>query len=84
MEFDPTCAEAFEDLQRLVDGLFAQHQIIDRIDLIVQADILDLTADLREIVNLVPSGSYDRQHLCDQLNSTLAAHGWGAVYGIVD
>ena len=37
-----------------------------------------------EIVNLLPPGVYDRQALCDQLNSALAAHGWGAVYGTVE
>ena len=37
-----------------------------------------------EIVNLLPPGYYDRQSLCDQLNSALAAHGWGAVYGTVE
>ena len=57
---------------------------IDRLDLIVQAEILDLAPDLMEIVNLLPPGYYDRQSLCDQLNSALAAHGWGAVYGTVE
>lgn len=77
-------ADAFGELQRLVDGLFAQKQTIDRIDLVVQAELLDLEADLMEIVNLVPPGRYDRQHLCDQLNSALAAHGWGSMYGTVE
>ena len=72
------------DLQRLVDGLFYDRRAIDRLDLIVQAEILDLAPDLMEIVNLLPPGYYDRQSLCDQLNSALAAHGWGAVYGTVE
>ena len=50
----------------------------------LQAEILDLAPDLMEIVNLLPPGYYDRQSLCDQLNSALAAHGWGAVYGTVE
>ncbi len=37
-----------------------------------------------EIVNLVPPGTYDRTRLCDQVNSALAAHGWGATYGTVE
>ena len=37
-----------------------------------------------EIVNLLPPGYYDRQSLCDQLNSALAAHGWGAIYRTVE
>ena len=63
---------------------FYDRHAIDRLDLIVQAEILDLAPDLMEIVNLLPPGYYDRQSLCDQLNSALAAHGWGAVYGTVE
>lgn len=77
-------AEEYGDLQRLVDGLFIGRQTIDRLDLIVQAEILDLSPDLIEIVNLVPPGAYDRPRLCDQINSALAAHGWGATYGTVE
>lgn len=77
-------AEEFGDLQRLIDGLFTGKKEIDRLDLIVQAEILDLAPDLLEIVNLVPPGRYDRQRLCDQVNSALAAHGWGATYGTVE
>ncbi len=77
-------AEEFGDLQRLVDGLFADRKMVDRLDVVVQAEILDLAPDLMEIVNLMPPGTYDRQRLCDQINSALAAHGWGAIYGTVD
>lgn len=84
MEYGSFRAEEFGDLQRLVDGLFYDRHAIDRLDLIVQAEILDLAPDLMEIVNLLPPGYYDRQSLCDQLNSALAAHGWGAVYGTVE
>ena len=57
---------------------------IERLDIVVQAEILDLSADLLEIVNLLPPGTYDRQRLCDQINSALAAHGWGSAYGTVE
>lgn len=77
-------ADEFGDLQRLVDGIFAGRTAIDRLDLIVQAEILGLAPDLLEIVNLVPPGTYDRGRLCDQINSALAAHGWGATYGTVE
>lgn len=77
-------AEEFGDLQRLVDGMFIGRESIDRLDLVVQAEILDLADDLMEIVTLLPPGTYDRQHLCDQLNSALAAHGWGSMYGTVE
>ena len=77
-------AEEFGDLQRLVDGLFHGRAEIERLDVVVQAEILDLAPDLLEIVNLLPPGVYDRQRLCDQMNSALAAHGWGAAYGTVE
>ena len=46
--------------------------------------LLDLDRDLQEIVELVPPGVYERQRLCDQLNSALAAHGWSSAYGTVE
>ena len=63
MEYGSFQAEEFGDLQRLVDGLFYDRHAIDRLDLIVQAEILDLAPDLMEIVNLLPPGYYDRQSL---------------------
>ena len=50
MEYGSFQAEEFGDLQRLVDGLFYDRHAIDRLDLIVQAEILDLAPDLMEIV----------------------------------
>ena len=75
-------AEEFGELQRLVDGLYAGRQTVDRLDMVVQGEILDLSSDLMEIINLLPPGVYER--LCDQLNSALAAHGWGGMYGTVE
>ena len=77
-------SEEFGELQRLVDGLYAGRHEVDRLDLVVQAEIIDLSADLMEIVNLLPPSVYERQRLCDQLNSALAAHGWGGMYGTVE
>lgn len=77
-------SEEFGELQRLVDGLYSSRHEVDRLDLVVQAEIIDLSADLMEIVNLLPPGVYERQRLCDQLNSALAAHGWGGMYGTVE
>ena len=84
MQLGAIRAEEYGDLQCLVDGLFTGRKAVDRLDMIVQAEILDLVPDLQEIVNLVPPGIYDRQSLCDQINSALAAHGWGATYGTVE
>ncbi len=84
MRIEAFQADEYGDLQRLVDGMFTDRQMADRLDLVVQAEILDLAPDLMEIVNLLPPGTYDRTRLCDQLNSALAAHGWGGTYGTVE
>lgn len=49
-------AEEFGELQRLVDGLYAGRQTVDRLDMVVQGEILDLSPDLMEIINLLPPG----------------------------
>ena len=84
MDMDMFQAEAFGELQRLVDSLYLGKTAVDRLDLVVQAEILDLDRDLQEIVELVPPGVYERQRLCDQLNSALAAHGWSSASGTVE
>jgi hypothetical protein len=48
------------------------------------AETFDLTGDLLEIITLLPPGTYSRQRLCNQMNSSLSGHGWGMVYGTVD
>ena len=77
-------ADEFGDLQRLVDSLFRASSRVSRLDLILQAEAHDLHEDLHEIVKLLPPGTYTRSRMCDQLNSALAAHGWGRVYGTVE
>lgn len=84
MDFASFQSEAFGDLQRLVDALYLGRNEVDRLDVVVQAELQDLDRDLIEIVNLLPPGRYSRQRLCDQLNSALAAHGWGGTYGTVE
>ena len=84
MNYEAFQAEEFGDLQRLVNGMYTGRTEVDRMDLVVQAEIVDLAPDLMEIVTLLPPGVYERQRLCDQLNSALAAHGWGGTYGTVE
>lgn len=84
MDLERFRADAFGDLQRLVDSLFMGRAIIDRLDAVVLAELMDLDRDLHEIVDLLPPGTYDRQRLCDQINSALAAHGWSGRYGTVE
>ena len=80
-------AADFGELQQLVDALYRQvgpSGAVSRMDVIMRAEIDDLSDDLREVVDLLPAGSYKRARLCDQLNSIITAHGWGYVYGTVE
>ena len=76
-------SESYGELQRVVDYLFKDAQFVERLDVVLAAETFDICADLREIVNLLPPGSYTRQRLCDQLNSAIGGHAWGQVYGTV-
>lgn len=73
----------FGVLQEFVDSLFSSAEELARLDIVVQAEALDLNPDLQEIVSLLPPGTYDRNRLCDQFNSSLSSHGWGYYYGAV-
>ncbi len=80
-------APGYGELQQLVNELYQEvgpSGSVSRIDVIMRAEIDDLDDDLREVVDLLPAGSYKRGRLCDQLNSILTAHGWGLVYGTVE
>lgn len=80
-------AADFGELQDLVDALYREvgpSGSVSRMDVILRAEIDDLCDDLREVVDLLPAGTYKRGRLCDQLNSILTAHGWGLVYGTVE
>ncbi len=77
-------SEHFGELQTLVEDLFATRKTLSSTELVLNAEILDLPQDLLEICKIVPYGTYDRQTLCDQINSAITAHGWGGVYGTVD
>lgn len=80
-------AAAYGDLQQLVEELYREvgpSGSVSRMDVILRAEIDDLDDDLREVIDLLPAGSYKRRRLCDQLNSIVTAHGWGFVYGTVE
>ncbi len=77
-------SEHYGDMQRVVDHLFKDARSVRRLDVILTAETFDLASDLREIVELLPPGTYTRIQLCDQLNSSIAGHGWGYVYGTVE
>lgn len=79
-------SEEYGELQHLVDDLYRVNpsQAIPRVDVLVRAEVNDLSEDLMEVVNLLPAGTYKRYRLCDQLNSILTAHGWAYLYGTVE
>lgn len=71
-------------MQILADALFADAEVIRRLDAVLLAESYDLPADLREVVDLLPPGRYTRRRFCDQVNSSIAGHGWGYVYGTIE
>ncbi|PKQ20094.1 MAG: hypothetical protein CVT66_06935 [Actinobacteria bacterium HGW-Actinobacteria-6] len=72
-----------ETLQRLIDTLFADKTGVRRLEFIVRAELADLASEVLDIVTLLPPGTYERDRLCDQLNSAITAHGWGRSLGTV-
>ena len=71
-------------MQILADALFENSEVIARLDAIILAEAYDLPSDLNEVVELLPPGRYTRQRFCDQINSSIAGHGWGYVYGTIE
>ncbi len=73
-----------ESLQRLIEALFRHDRRVERIHVVVRAELADMTEEVLGIVNLLPPGNYTRTRLCDQLNSAITAHGWGRSLGTVE
>lgn len=77
----------FGALQRVVEELFEDRPEdfeVRRLDVVLAVESGDLPADLQEVANLLPPGTYSRLRLCDQLNSIIGGHAWGQVYGTVE
>ena len=81
-----TPSEEYGELQQLVDDVYRVNPsaAVPRVDILVRAEVNDLSDDLMEVVNLHPSDAYKRYRLCDQLNSIITAHGWDYLYGTVE
>jgi hypothetical protein len=81
-----TPSDEYGELQHLVDDVYRKNpsKAVSRMDVIVRAEVMDLSEDLLEVVNLLPAGNYKRYRLCDQLNSIITAHGWAYLYGTVE
>ena len=76
----------YGELQRLVDRVYAVNpsQARTKLEVLTQAEVLDLGPEPMEVVELLPGGSYKRYRLCDQLNSIITAHGWAWALGTVE
>ena len=76
----------YGELQRLVDRVYAVNpsQPRTKLDVLTEAEVLDLGPEPMEVVELLPGGSYKRYRLCDQLNSIITAHGWAWALGTVE
>lgn len=76
----------YGELQRLVDRVYAVNpsQPRTKLEVLTQAEVLDLGPEPMEVVELLPGGSYKRYRLCDQLNSIITAHGWAWALGTVE
>lgn len=80
----PADTETHEAMLRMLDALFAGGGTVERLDVLVRADIHGLPENALAIVALLPPGRYTRPRLCDQLNSAITAHGLGGVIGTVE
>lgn len=76
--------EDYGVLQELLETVFRKKTRVERMDLLTQAEAHDVSADIMEVVELMPSGSYTRREMADQMNSIITAHGWGLRYGTVE
>lgn len=76
----------YGELQKLVNDLYRESASgsVRSVDVVVRAEVNDLSPELMEIVELLPAGAYKRGRLCDQLNSIITAHGYGYLYGTVE
>jgi hypothetical protein len=79
-------SDEYGELQRLVDEIYRVNpsKSVSKVDVVIEAEVLDLDGELMEVMSLIPAGSYRRSRLCDQINSIVTAHGWAFVYGTVE
>ena len=75
----------YGELQRLVERVYrvSPSRPRTKLEVVAQAEVMDLGEEPMEVVALLPGGSYHRRRLCDQINSIVTAHGWGFYLGTV-
>jgi hypothetical protein len=74
----------YGELQEIVNKLYRDVKTASALDALVLAETYDLPADLIEVIELMPPGTYTRVRFCGQLNSIINGHAWGMVYGTVE
>ena len=70
--------------QEIVDAVFKSSIRASKHTRLLQAEIRDPSQDVLDVINGLPSGNYLRPTLVDQLNSAIAARGWGSYLGTVE
>lgn len=80
----PKRSPHYGELQEIVDKVYRDAKVATALDALVMAEAHDLPADLIEVFELMPPGSYTRPRFCGQLNSIVNGHAWGLVYGTVE
>lgn len=80
----PTDTDTHEAMRRMLDSLYSNAPSVERLEVVIRAETLELPGVALGIVALLPPGRYTRARLCDQLNSAITAHGLGRVIGTVD
>lgn len=80
----PTDTDTHASMRRMLDALFERARTVERLDVVVRAETLELPEVALGIVALLPPGRYTRARLCDQLNSAITAHGLGGTIGTVE
>lgn len=77
-------SEEYGSLQILVDMLYREKTIVNRLEVISLAEVLDLCPELQELIATLPPGNYPKTVLCDEINSIIGARAWGFIYGTVE
>ena len=57
---------------------------LDRNAVYFDFDSYTVKPEFMPVVELLPPGAYTRIALCQQMNSSIAGHGWGYTYGTVE
>lgn len=80
----PTDTDTHEAMLRMLDSLYASARSVERLDVVLRAETLELPEVALGIINLLPPGRYTRPRLCDQMNSAITAQGMSRAIGTVE